>query len=90
MSIENKNRTQTATLDQQLTDSGHSASAVGDALLVNADRDQQPTPSIVMPTLNEEDGVGECIVQAKHVVAELGVPAEIISSSMPASTNNEL
>ena len=48
--------------------------------LLDAESEEAPTLSIVMPTLNEEDGVGECIRRAKAAIAELGVPTEIILS----------
>ena len=36
-----------------------------DRLLLDRDSDATPTLSVVMPTLNEEEGVGECIERAK-------------------------
>jgi hypothetical protein len=55
-------------------------SATTDAYLLGADSDQTPTLSVVIPTLNEEEGVGECITQVKNAFAELGVYGEIIVS----------
>jgi len=49
-------------------------------LLLGRDSEQQPTISVVMPTLNEEDGVAECIRRAKTAITTLGLPAEIILS----------
>jgi len=51
-----------------------------DGLLLGADSEQTPTLSVVMPTLNEEDGVAECIDRIKSAVVELGVPSEIVVS----------
>ena len=51
-----------------------------DQLLLDRDSEQRPVISVVMPTLNEEDGVGECIRRTKTAIAELGVSAEIILS----------
>jgi hypothetical protein len=51
-----------------------------DSYLLGADSDVTPTLSIVMPTLNEEEGIGECIAQAKSALAELGVYGEILVS----------
>lgn len=41
---------------------------------------EEPTLSVIMPTLNEEEGVGECIRQIKDAVAAIGVSVEIIVS----------
>ena len=50
-----------------------------DSLLCSAD-DEDPVLSIVMPTLNEEEGVGECITRCKNAIFELDVTSEIILS----------
>lgn len=65
---------------------GHEA----DSLLLGQDSDQQPELSIVMPTLNEEEGVGECIERAKNAIAELGMPAEIILSDSSTDRTPEI
>lgn len=52
----------------------------GDDLLVGEDSEQDPSLTIVMPTLNEEGGVAECITRAKRAISELGLVAEIIIS----------
>lgn len=49
-------------------------------LLLDKESDIEPTLSIVMPTLNEEDGIKECIQKAKSAIEELGLTAEIILS----------
>nr|WP_263018095.1 glycosyltransferase family 2 protein [Natronobiforma cellulositropha] len=43
-----------------------------------------------MPTLNEEEGVGECIERAKHAIAELGTEAEIILSDSSTDRTPEI
>ncbi|WP_425607395.1 glycosyltransferase family 2 protein [Halomontanus rarus] len=43
-----------------------------------------------MPTLNEEEGVGECIDRAKTAIAELGVPTEIILSDSSTDRTPEI
>ncbi|MGQ5516936.1 glycosyltransferase family 2 protein [Halococcus saccharolyticus] len=48
--------------------------------LVARDDEQQPTVSVVMPTLNEEEGIGECIASIKHALSELEITGEIIVS----------
>lgn len=49
-------------------------------LLVGPDSETEPAISIVMPTMNEEEGITECIEKSKRALAELGVPGEIIIS----------
>ena len=52
----------------------------GDELLVTADSEEIPVLSVVMPTLNEEDGIAECIERIKNALEELQVYGEIIVS----------
>ena len=52
----------------------------GDDLLLGADSDQMPTLSVVMPTLNEEEGIAECIERIKNALEELQIYGEIIVS----------
>ncbi|MFC6763664.1 glycosyltransferase family 2 protein [Natrinema soli] len=61
-----------------------------DELLVGADSDVTPAISVVMPTLNEEDGVGECIERAKTAIVELGITAEIILSDSSTDRTPEI
>jgi len=49
-------------------------------VLLAADSEVTPAISLVMPTLNEEEGIRECIQRAKTAFRELGVQAEIIVS----------
>lgn len=51
-----------------------------DDVLLPADSEATPAISLVMPTLNEEQGIAECIERAKNAFRELGVQAEIIVS----------
>ncbi|WP_253739192.1 glycosyltransferase family 2 protein [Halohasta salina] len=52
----------------------------GDELLVGRLSEQTPTLSIVLPTLNEEEGIAECIGRIKTALEELQLTAEIIVS----------
>ncbi len=61
-----------------------------DHLLVDAESEVTPALSIVMPTLNEEEGVGECIERAKNAIAELGMSAEIILSDSSTDRTPEI
>jgi glycosyltransferase involved in cell wall biosynthesis len=52
----------------------------GEELILPADSSIDPTLSVVMPTLNEEAGIGHCIERIRAAVEELGVYAEIVVS----------
>lgn len=47
-------------------------------LILPADSDISPTLSVVMPTLNEEEGIAECIERIRSAVEDLGLFAEIV------------
>jgi len=51
-----------------------------DSYFVDRESDATPTISVVMPTMNEEEGIAECITRAKSAFAELGVTGEIVVS----------
>jgi glycosyltransferase involved in cell wall biosynthesis len=57
-----------------------SAHKSGEELLLGADSEQAPTLSVVMPTLNEEEGIAECIRRIKNALEELQVYGEIVVS----------
>jgi len=59
-------------------------------LLLQADSTQSPVLSVVMPTLDEEEGVSICISKIKRAVAELGVPTEIIVSDSSSDRTPEI
>ena len=52
----------------------------GDSLLVGRDSEERPTLTVVMPTLNEEDGIAECITRIKNALVELDVTGEVLVS----------
>ena len=52
----------------------------GDELLLGRDSAVDPTLSVVMPTLNEEGGIGECIDRIKSALEELQVFGEVVVS----------
>jgi len=62
----------------------------GDDLLVQRDSDQEPSLTIVMPTLDEERGIGECMARAKAAIASLGVVSEIIVSDSSTDRTPEI
>ncbi|MFD1647719.1 glycosyltransferase family 2 protein [Haloarchaeobius litoreus] len=51
-----------------------------DSLLVPQESEATPTISFVMPTMNEEGAIAECIEWAKSALLELGVTGEIVVS----------
>jgi hypothetical protein len=58
--------------------------------LVDADSDVDPTLSVVLPTLNEEEGVRWCIERVKEVVLEFGLVTEIIVSDSSTDRTPEI
>ncbi|WP_380675272.1 glycosyltransferase [Salinigranum sp. GCM10025319] len=62
----------------------------GDELLVREGSEQQPTLSVVMPTLNEEEGIGECIRRIKNALEELQIYGEIVVSDSSTDETPEI
>ncbi|EMA51716.1 glycosyl transferase family 2 [Halococcus salifodinae DSM 8989] len=58
--------------------------------LLEYDSDEQPVVSVVMPTLNEERGVAECIGRIKTALDDLGVTGEIIISDSSTDRTPEI
>jgi len=58
--------------------------------IVGADSDISPIMSVVMPTMNEEAGVRECIERVRRAVAELEVPTEIVVSDSSTDRTPEV
>lgn len=52
----------------------------GEDLLLGTNSEQQPTFSVVVPTLNEEEGIAECIERIKDALEDLQVYGEVIVS----------
>jgi Glycosyltransferases involved in cell wall biogenesis len=74
-------RTNGRTSDRQLP---------ADELLVGSDSQQPPVLSVVMPTLNEEAGITECIDRIKTAIEELQLPTEIIVSDSSTDRTPEI
>jgi len=62
----------------------------GETFLVGADSDRRPVLSVVMPTLNEEAGVRQCIESVERVAEELQVPTEVVVSDSSTDRTPEL
>jgi len=66
------------------------ASKTVDEFLVTPESEVTPVLSVVMPTLNEEKGIVECIDRIKTAISELRVPTEIIVSDSSTDATPEL
>jgi hypothetical protein len=63
---------------------------IGDQLLLDADSEVDPVISVVMPTMNEEAGIVECIDRIKPGLREAGVTGEVIVSDDSTDRTPEL
>ncbi|MFC7076790.1 glycosyltransferase family 2 protein [Haloarcula halophila] len=54
------------------------------------DSEETPTLSVVLPTMNEEAGIEECLDAIEDAVAELGVTAEVIVSDSSTDGTPEI
>ncbi|WP_135855007.1 glycosyltransferase family 2 protein [Halorussus salinus] len=59
-------------------------------LLVDQDSDVEPALSVVMPTLNEEEGIAECIKRIQNGIEEFGITTEIIISDSSTDRTPEI
>jgi glycosyltransferase involved in cell wall biosynthesis len=55
-------------------------STSGASVLVTPDDERTPVVSVVMPTMDEEEGIGECIDRIIEGATALGLPTEIVVS----------
>jgi len=63
-------------------------SETGDTL--GPESEVTPTVSVVMPTMNEEEGIAECIQRIQNALSALGVTGEIIISDDSADRTPEI
>ncbi|MFC4406279.1 glycosyltransferase family 2 protein [Haloarchaeobius iranensis] len=59
-------------------------------LLLGAESEQEPVISVVMPTMNEEEGIVECIERIKTGLTEVGLAGEILVSDDSTDRTPEL
>lgn len=59
-------------------------------LILQTDSTHRPTLSIVMPTLNEEEGIEECITRIRAAIEELQLYTEIIVSDSSTDRTPEI
>jgi len=76
------------------TTNGQAVSTATDAAdsdwLLPADSETEPVLSVVMPTLNEEAGVRECIERVKTALAALETPGEVVISDSSTDRTPEI
>lgn len=58
--------------------------------LLSAESDIDPAISIVMPTLNEEEGISECIARVQNALDELQIHGEVIISDSSTDRTPEI
>lgn len=68
---------------------GGDAAEPGGVALASRD-DERPVVSAVLPTLNEEQGIRECICRIKRAVDELDVTAEVVVSDASTDRTAEI
>lgn len=81
------------TLDAEIAELGIEQANAIDAdttSLVGPEHETDPALSIVMPTLNEEEGVAECIERIKATVSQLGITTEVIVSDSSTDWTPEI
>lgn len=72
------------------TDLSNSFHRPADSPLVGPNSDRSPTITVVMPTLDEEDGVQQCITDVERALCELDVSGEVIVSDSSSDRTPEL
>lgn len=83
--------TATRNLDQSGNSRGHSqGDGPSDAFLLPPTSTINPEISFVMPTMNEEQGIGDCIDRAIRAVQQLNMTAEIIVSDCSTDRTPEI
>jgi hypothetical protein len=62
----------------------------GDELLLSRESEHRPVLTLVMPTLDEEDGIAECIERTKNALEELQIYGEIVVSDSSTDRTPEI
>ncbi|WP_137284596.1 glycosyltransferase family 2 protein [Halorussus salinisoli] len=82
--------TQRTTDHQSTASKTEQRPAPSDGLLVDRESDIEPALSVVMPTLNEEEGIAECIERIENGIEEIGITTEIIISDSSTDRTPEI
>jgi len=69
---------------------GDTGSTAGADILITPGDDVTPVISVVMPTMNEEEGIGECIDRIVEGASALGLPTEIVVSDSSTDRTPEI
>ncbi|WP_158855678.1 glycosyltransferase family 2 protein [Halorhabdus sp. CUG00001] len=64
--------------------------STAESYFVTADDDREPVISVVMPTLNEEGGIEECIEWTKSAFESVELPGEIVLSDSSTDRTPEI
>ena len=62
----------------------------GSELVLPASSEQTPTLSVVMPTLNEEEGIADCIESIENALEDVGITGEIVVSDSSTDKTPEI
>ncbi len=76
--------------EPNVTPGGSAASTSSASFLLGPDSEATPALSVVIPTLNEERGIGQCIEDVIAALEELHVPGEIIISDSSTDRTPEI
>ena len=85
---EQQNRRLSHETHLEAPDATPAASSTG--WLLDESSEQTPTLTVVLPTLNEEEGIVECIERIREALDELGIYGEIIVSDSSTDRTPEL
>ena len=77
-----------ARIEQEVEPESHSLSF--EELLVPPDAEYSPVLSVVMPTMNEEEGIDTCLDWIEEAIVDLQLPAEIIVSDASTDRTPEI
>ena len=66
------------------------ATDLSQTTLLPESSDQTPTVSVILPTLNEEDGIRTCIRKVERALADMGVTGEVIVSDSSSDRTPEI
>ena len=81
---------QVAVPDDPTTSQSSASDNSSSGWLVDTEADRDPLLTVVLPTLNEEEGIVECIERIKDALAVLETPGEIIVSDSSTDRTPEL
>ncbi len=90
MSIDNTSEHNSVTGQATEDGVGSDTAPNADELLLGKESEQDPTLSVVVPTLNEEEGIATCIEWIKTAIEEMGVLTEIVISDSSTDRTPEI